>query len=107
MEEYHPISSPFLFSHLVNGYVLCILLVSRIYFAIVGSGDDGLMVPSHINEHLESQSLSIELTVKISFPNLGIFFVAFCGQTTLKQRHTLYVANAHTKLESAHVSILI
>ena len=31
------------------------------------------MVPSQINEHLESQSLSIELTVKISFPNLGIF----------------------------------
>ena len=27
------------------------------------------MVPSQINEHLESQSLSIELTVKISFPN--------------------------------------
>ena len=38
-------------------------------FCIVGSGDDGLMVPSQINEHLESQSLSIELTVKISFPN--------------------------------------
>ena len=63
---------------------------------MVGSGDDGLIVPSQINEHLESQSLSIELTVK-TFLNRGIFFVEFCGQTT---------SAAHTKLESAHVSII-
>ena len=63
------------------------------------------MVPSQINEHLESQSLSIELTVK-TFPDRGIFFVEFCGQTTLEDQHTLYVVVAHTKLESAHVSII-
>ena len=40
--------------------------MSRIYFAMVGSGDDNLMVPSQINEHLESQSLSIELTEDFS-----------------------------------------
>ena len=39
---------------------------------------------------------SIELTVK-TFLNRGIFFVEFYGQTTFA---------AHTKLESAHVSII-